>query len=133
MSIPASRESHVRNIAFDLVLTVLTFGAFGLYVEHRQIQAINDMIGERRYRFWRWIILSLITIGIYNLYHEYSKSLDICRALNKPPTYEPALSVAVSLFTFNVLADAIQQIDINRFYSADADGNPMRVDGGRRR
>lgn len=113
------KHPHVRNIALDLVFATLTCGLYGLYVEYRQIQAVNDMIGQPRYEFGRWLLLTIVTCSIYNAYHEYRKAQDICRVMKKPETTEPVVSLVLSLFTFNIVADAIQQIDINRYYGSD--------------
>ena len=56
-----SESRHVRSIALDSILTVITLGLFNLWVQARQMAAVNDMVAEERYTFWLWLVLSLIT------------------------------------------------------------------------
>lgn len=35
---------HVRNIVHDLILTLITFGLFNLYVQSRQMRAVNALL-----------------------------------------------------------------------------------------
>ncbi len=111
---------HVRSIALDLILTILTFGFYNLYVQHRQMKAINRMIGQDKYRFWPWFLLSLITLGMYHVYHEYRKSAEIALARGRPDSNEPIVSVVLCLFGFFIVADSIQQSEINKFFGSSA-------------
>lgn len=82
------------------------------------MRAVNDMLGKNKYSFSLWAILSLITCGLYHIYHEYRMTVDICNKLNLPQSYEPALSVLLTSFGLHPIADAIQQSLINRYYGS---------------
>ena len=76
-------NQHVRNVALDIVFTLLTCGLFNFYVQYKQCDAVNDMIQEDKYNFIHWFLFCLITCGLYHIYHEYRKSSDIARILGK--------------------------------------------------
>lgn len=110
---------HVRSIALDLIFTLLTFGLFNLYVQNRQMKAVNAMLGDDRYHFWMWLLLTIITVGIYHVYHEYRKSVDIARAMGDGNGQnEGLISVILTAFGLFIVADAIQQSQINRYFGS---------------
>ncbi len=114
---PTIASEHVRNIAKDLILTIVTCGFFNLYVQGRQMDAVNAMIKEEKYHFWSWFGLTLITCGLYHIYHEYRKSTDIMLVMNEPSQQnEPVVCLVLAIFGLGVVADAIQQSHINRYY-----------------
>ncbi len=106
---------HIRNIAKDIILTLLTCGLFNIYVQHRQIQALNAMLRNQKYSTLHWFLLTLITCGIYHIYHEYRISSDLV-ILQKLDPNEPLLIVILAIFGMSIVADAIQQSHINHYY-----------------
>lgn len=113
-------KSFIRSIPLDIILTIVTFGLFNLYVQHQQMRAVNVMVGQEKYRFWIWLLLVILTGGLYHIYHEYRMSVDIAHALGDPTTNEGILSVILTVFFFWVIADAIQQSNINRYFGSYA-------------
>lgn len=116
---------HVRNIAVDLVITILTCGIYTLVVQAAQMEAVNSMLKEEKYQFWPWAGLTLITCGLYHMYHEYRKSTDIAEAMairfKQPVNQTDALmSVVLTGFGLWVIADAVQQAQINRYFGDNA-------------
>lgn len=106
----------VRSIALDLVLTVVLCGLWNLWVQARQMRAVNFMIGSEKYHFWPWLLLTLITCGLWHLYHEYRLSRDIALAMNKPDSDTPLVHLLLSIFGLSVVADALQQAEINSYF-----------------
>ena len=117
--IPRSTE-HVRNIALDILLTILTLGLFNLWVQHRQMVAVNAMLGQQKYSFWLWALLSLITCGIYHIYHEYRKSDDLARLLGRQASNDGLVSLLLTIIGLGIISDAIQQSRINEFHGSTA-------------
>ncbi|MCB0417756.1 MAG: DUF4234 domain-containing protein [Bdellovibrionales bacterium] len=115
----APNPDFVRSIAFDLVLTVLTFGLFNLFVQYRQIKTVNVMLGYKRYSFLKWFLLCLITFGLYHIYHEYRKSTDIAKVMQEPESMEPLISLILTALALPWVADAIQQVQINRYFGSE--------------
>ena len=115
---PSTGPEHVRNIALDLVLALVTCGLFNLWVQARQMDAVNAMLGEERYRFLPWFLLTLLTCGLYHVYHEYRFSSDIAAMLGPEAASLPMISLLLSLFGLTIVADAIQQSHINAHHGA---------------
>ena len=111
-----TQSPHVRNIALDLILTLLTCFIFNLYVQYRQCLALNDMLKQDKYSFWLWLILTIITCGFYHIYHEYRMSADLCKVLKKSGEQLTIVSVFLTFFGFSIVLDAIQQSEINSYY-----------------
>lgn len=110
------QPEHVRSIPLDLIITVLTCGLFNLYVQYRQIKAVNDMIKEEKFSFAAWFVLCFFTCGLYHIYHEFRVSEELARALQDPHSQEPLISLLLTMFGLHIVADAIQQSRINKFY-----------------
>jgi uncharacterized membrane protein YvlD (DUF360 family) len=111
---------HVRSIVLDMILTLLTCGLYNVYVQAKQIDAVNDMIGQKKYHFFKWLFLSLITCTLYHVYHEYIMHKDICAALGNPNANDPLVSLILASLGLWIVADAIQQHSINKFYGSDS-------------
>ena len=114
------KSEHIRNIGLDIVLTIITCGLFNIYLQYRQMIAVNTMIREIKYKFVPWLLLSIITCGLYHIYHEWRKSSDIAIALGKTESQEPIINVLLSIFGLSIVADAIQQAEINKYYGSTA-------------
>lgn len=110
-------ERFKSNIAWDVVLSILTCGIYNLFWQYRQIRAINTLLGEERLSFTRWLILSVLTCGIYHIYYEYIVGREI-EALQERfavtrSSSLPATSVILAVVGLSIVADAIQQREIN--------------------
>ncbi len=114
------KSEHIRNIGLDIVLTIITCGLFNIYLQYRQMIAVNTMIREIKYKFIPWLLLSIVTCGLYHIYHEWRKSSDIAIVLGKTESQEPIITVLLSIFGLSIVADAIQQAEINKFYGSTA-------------
>lgn len=109
-------QRHVRNIALDIVLTVLTCFLYSFYVQHKQMEAVNDMLKENKYSFVSWFLFTMITCGFYHIYHEYRKSSDVARVLKKDEGSAGLTAVILTVFGLSIVCDAIQQSEINNYY-----------------
>lgn len=107
---------HIRNVAFDIVLTILTCTLYNFYVQYKQCEAVNDILGQPKYSFVSWLLLTIITCGIYHVYHEYRKSSDIATALGKQPDSAGLVAIVLTVFGMGIICDAIQQGEINSYY-----------------
>jgi hypothetical protein len=109
------KYNHIRNIFFDILFSLLTCGLYNIYIQFKQIEAINDMLKEERYSFLKWAVFSFLTLGLYHLYHEYVMSNDIDQCLGGDQNLG-IISLILSIFGLSLVADAIQQYNINKFY-----------------
>jgi len=109
---------HIRSIGMDMIWTILTCGLFNIYLQYKQMIAVNAMLRFEKYRFLPWFALTIVTCGLYHIYHEYRKTGDICHALGDTRSNEPLISVILSVFGLMMVADAIQQAHINRYFNS---------------
>lgn len=112
----AGGAEHIRNITRDLIITLLTCGIYNLYIQHRQMVAVNAILKEQKYSFWSWFLLTLGTCGLYHIYHEYRKSSDLVLAMKDLSSNEPIACLVLTMFGLSFVSDAIQQSHINRYY-----------------
>ena len=112
-------RSHLKthSVIRDIILTLITFGLWNLYVQFRQIEDVNDILGEPKLpSLLKVLLLSLITLGLYFCYYEY-KLTKILHQLNYKKTYT-FNEVACGLMTFIGLwfiVDSYQQSLINDY------------------
>jgi hypothetical protein len=111
---------HIRNIAMDLIITILTCGLYNIFIQAKQIDAVNDILKQKKYDFTHWLLLTIVTCGIYHCYHEYRMSDDLARAVPGVPSYEPIMVIVLLILGVLPIVDAIQQSHINRYYGSNA-------------
>ncbi len=112
------QSEHVRDIAKDIIFTLLTCGLYNIYIQAQQIKAVNAMLRQDKYSFGSWFLLTLVTCGIYHIYHEYRKTSDLCVIFKDLNENEPILTVLLAIFGMSIVADTIQQTHINRYYGS---------------
>jgi hypothetical protein len=115
----AYQEQDYRlNIPLYLVLSLFTCFLFDLYWNYRQMQACNELLGREEFRYWIWLFLCIITLGLYHFYYQYQMGTAIVEIQQRRGLQVteglPILSVAATLFGFGVVADCIHQLEINR-------------------
>ncbi len=113
-----AKRAFVRNIALDLVLTFVTFFLYNIYVNAEQMDALNYMLGEPKYSFWRWFLFCICTFGLYHVYHEYVVARDLMILRGEPQSSEPMIHVVLTCLGFSFVADAIQQYHINHYFGS---------------
>jgi len=109
-------QKFVRNIPKDLVLGFLSLGLWNIYLQSIQIQAVNEMIQREKYSFLKWLFFVLITFGLYHLYHEYKICSDIEKVHDRLYSNMPILHLLISIMGMSIVADALQQEEINKFF-----------------
>jgi hypothetical protein len=109
---------HIRNIALDIILTLITCFMWNIYVQYKQICAMNDILKEQKYDFVAWFFFTVITCGLYHIYHEYRVSTDLARVLKKPQETSGLLAVILTFFGVSLILDAIQQSEINAYFGS---------------
>jgi len=121
---PYPPDMGVRNIALDIVLTLITCGIWGLYWQYKQMECLNAWLGREEYSFLLWFLLSILTCGIFAIYYEYKMAKGINEIQHRERFLLNAdlaiLCVFLTLFGFGIVSLAIQQADINKFYPEHA-------------
>lgn len=110
------RSDHIRNIALDVVLSVITCGLYYLYWHYKELQAVNDMLEEPQFSFVKWYLLTLVTCGLWHVYHQYVLSQAVATVMGREESSDPLIALLLSIFGLSVVADAIRQNQINEFY-----------------
>src|SRR5262249_7268285 len=87
---------HLRDMTLDLVLAIVTFFIWNAVVQKAQMEALNEMLGQPKYSFWKWLLLTFITFGIYHVYHEYRMMSDICDVMKDVNRNETLLALALA-------------------------------------
>ena len=113
-------SDHVRNIGMDIILTIITCGIFNIYLQYRQIAALNDMTQPHRYSFSMWLLLTIVTGGLYHFYHKYRMSEDIFKRKDGQVGNEPILHVIILALGLFIVVDALQQAGINSYFGDEA-------------
>jgi hypothetical protein len=104
-----------RNVALDIVLTLLLCGLWNIVVQYGQIETLNQLYREEKYSFWKTYLLSLVTCGIYLIYFEYKKATDFAH-FTAPGTEDGSdgvIAVVLAIFGLNFVYDAIFQSKLN--------------------
>ena len=113
-------DRYSSSIAKDIILSLITCGIYYLFWQERQMKAMNYLLEEDKFSFIKWFFLSIITCGIYHIYYEYVFGQSVIEAQQKHgrpvSSYLHLLSVGLALFGLNIVADAIQQEELNKLF-----------------
>ncbi len=77
------------------------------------------MIKNERYSFLPWLLLTIFTCGIYHIYYEFRMTEDICNVIEETTGNEPFVNLLLSIFGLSIVADALQQSLINKYFGDD--------------
>lgn len=106
-----------RNVALDIVLTLLLCGLWNIVVQYDQIKTLNYLFKEEKYNIWKLSLFTILTCGLYFIYFEYRKSVDFAK-LSQPQKADDSdavIAVVLTLFCLNWVYDAILQTKVNEY------------------
>jgi hypothetical protein len=109
---------YIRNIALDIVLTLLLCGLWNMVVQFEQCKALNELLHTEKYIYWKICIYVALTCGIYMFFFEYNKSQDFMRLTGKNDTSDPVLAVVLTFVGLHWIYDAILQSKINQHFES---------------
>jgi hypothetical protein len=113
---------HYMSIPLYLLLTILTFFLFNLYWNWRQMRACNDLVGRDEFSWLTWLVLTILTCGIYHFFYQYKMGsvINEIQEMRQLPVTEglPVLSVVAAILGVGIVADCIHQHEINRIVQA---------------
>lgn len=122
---PYPPSEGVRNVAVDIILTIVTCGIYGIYWQYKKIDALNGWLERQDFSFGLWLLLSIITCGIFAIYYEYKMAQGIVEIQEKFSLRIsrdlPLISLVLCIFGLGIVSLAIQQSEINKFYGATGD------------
>ncbi len=122
---PYPQSQGVTNIAVGIILSIITFGIYGLYWQYKQMATLNGWLGRDEFSFGIWLLLTIVTCGIFALYYEYKMAKGIVEVQEIAGLREsndlPLICLVLSIFGLWIVSVAIQQAEINKFYGETAD------------
>ena len=107
--------NYRRNVALDIILTILFCGLWNLWVQYEQIKTVNALLKTERFSYWKISLLSFITIGLYFFYFEFQKSQALHEIIGLKDDSDTILSIVLSLVGLHWVWDAIFQTKINSY------------------
>lgn len=112
-----------RNVALDLVLTILFCGLWNIVVQYHQIKDLNYLLKEEKFSIWKLSLYSLLTCFIYYIYFEYQKSMAFMKAAkpNSTDDSDAVIAVVLTLFGLGFVYDAILQSKMNEYVDQTAE------------
>ena len=106
-----------RSIALSVILTIVTFGIYGLFWMYHLNNAINEMAQEPMATGGGTVVvLSLVTCGIYTLYWYY-KMGERCDYIAQTHTSNNVLYLILGIFGLGIVSVALMQDTVNRALS----------------
>ena len=108
-------EDYRRNVALDLILTILLCGLWNIVVQYKQLQMLNALLKTERFVAWKISVFTILTCGIYFVYYEYQKAEALHEITGKHDDSEGVLAVILSFIGFNFVWDAIFQTKMNEY------------------
>lgn len=107
-----------RNIAMQVILSILTCGIYGLYWFITMTDESNVLSDEKTASGGMAILLTLVTCGIYSFYWNYKmgQKLNLAgRKYNKSISDNSVLYLVLPLFGLTIVNYCLIQSDLNKF------------------
>jgi hypothetical protein len=105
-----------KNIFLDILLTLITFGAWNLWVQVRQMLDVNEVLGRDEFSVVKTLIFSLLTFGLYFCYHEYKMTKDLQeKVYGQVDDTVALLSAIATFFALWFIVDSYQQSLLNLY------------------
>lgn len=118
---PYPPEEAIIKPGLGILFTLLTCGIYGLYWQYKQMEILNAWLERDEYSFWQWFFLSIITCGLYAVYYEYKMAKGIIEIQEENDFRVsddlPVICIILSIVGLSIASLAIQQSNINKFYS----------------
>jgi hypothetical protein len=82
------------------------------------METCNYLLKREEFNFVSWLLLSIITCGIYHVYYQYKMGSAIVEIQNLRKAYVnqnlPILSVVLTIFALSFVTDLIHQLELNK-------------------
>ena len=103
-----------RDVAISIVLTIITFGIYGLYWQAVLNDDIKKLAKEEQFTSGGIVVLlSLVTCGIYSIYWAY-KMGEFIDKINDKDKNSNILYLILDLIGLEIVVLAIGQSEINK-------------------
>jgi len=113
-----------RNIALAIVLSIVTFGIYGLYWLYTMTEDVHRLVGRQTTASGGLVVLfSLITCGLYLLYWLYKMGESISEAKEvrgmRAENSAGIIYIVLSVFGLAIVSEALIQSSINDIIDHD--------------
>ena len=118
---PLPESEGVISVGTSVILSIITCGIYGLVWQYKQMKVLNSWLNRKEYSFGKWLLLSIITCGIYGVYNEYKMArgiIEVQQQNNLLVNNVATICLIMTLIGLGIVSMAIQQSEINRFYSS---------------
>ena len=107
------------NVLIALLLCFFTVGLYYPFWQYKQMKVTNKLLGSDEHSYVSWLFFSIITLGLYHLYHEYRSSQTISELsakymLGQKDENYPIFCLGISLIGGFLISDMIHQDDLNK-------------------
>ena len=110
---------YSRSIPIAIILSIVTFGIYGLYWLYCLASDVNTLTGEEDSSGFKVLILSIITLGLYELYWLYKvgERLSYFQTYQGEmvDSYRALVYLILGIFGLNIVARALIQNDLNKY------------------
>lgn len=106
-----------RNVGLSIVLTIVTFGIYGVYWFIQLTNEANELSEENKPSGGMAFLLTMVSCGIYSFVWSYNmgKKMQIAQIKNGVPDNDNSvLYLALNFFALTIVTYALIQSDINR-------------------
>ena len=107
-----------RSIAVCIILSIVTFGIYGIYWLICLNDETNQVSGDQSAPSGGIVfLLTLVTCGIYGLYWNYKQGekLDaVCAAVGWPQSSRALVYLLLSVFGLSIISYALMQDTLNK-------------------
>ena len=110
-----------RGIAVMVLLTLLTCGIWGIYIQYKIGEELNRHEGKGRINPGLDLLLSFLTCGLWFIYvmYKYPQALhDITVEEEMPPVDVMVACLLLTIFGFGFVSLAILQNELNKHWEA---------------
>ena len=107
-----------RNIAMQVILSILTCGIYGLYWFITMTDESNVLSDEKTASGGMAVLLTLVTCGIYSFYWNYKMGQKLYVAgkmYGLDIADNSVLYLILSIFGLGIVSECLIQNDLNRF------------------
>ena len=111
-----------RSIPVCIILSIITFGIYGIYWLYCLANDVNTLTGEEESSGFKVLALSIITLGLYELYWLYKVGVRLSNFQayqgEMVDSYRALVYLLLGIFGLNIVARALIQNDLNKYATA---------------
>ena len=110
---------YSRSIPIAIILSIVTFGIYGLYWLYSLANDINTLTHQEQPSGFKVLVLTIITLGFYELYWLYKAGERLSDFQTYQgemvDSYRALVYLILGIFGLNIVARALIQNDLNKY------------------